>query len=166
MRLIVLLSSVLLLVFVTACGSEDPEPADPADAVPTQEGEAPEMLKFQSGVFANEYLRDAAASDARFNGKMVELTGVITTFGTNKDDVAYVNMQGIGGGDSGGAPIQCVFTEPGAKEVFSGLSPGLPATIRGIAQGHQDTVKDQEGQVALFSALGEIITLGDCLVVE
>ena len=124
------------------------------------------MLKFKSGVFANEYLRDTAASDAKFNGKLVELTGVITTFGTNKDDVAYVNMQGIGGGDSGGAPIQCVFSEPGTKEAFSELKPGLPATIRGIAQGHQDTVKDQEGQIALFSALGEIITLGDCAVVR
>ena len=165
MRITVLLL-MLSVVVVTACGSEEPTPSEPADADLKLEGAASETLKFKSGIFANEYLRDAASADARFMGKLIELTGAISTFGTNKNDVAYVNMQGIGGGDSGGAPIQCIFSEPGTKEAFSELRPGLPATIRGIAQGHQDTVKDEEGQVALFSAVGKIITLSDCFVVR
>ena len=43
--------------------------------------------------------------------------------------------------------------------------PGLPTTVQGIVEGYADTVKDEEGQIALFNALGEIVTLSDCLIV-
>ena len=161
-----LLLGIVLGLVAAACSSDDESSAEPTDVDLKLGGVLPESMKFTSGIFANEYLRDTTAADAKFMGKIVELTGVVSTFGTNKDNVAYVNVQGIGGGDSGGAPIQCVFAEPGVKEAFSELRPGLQATLKGTAEGFKETVKDQEGQFALFSALGDIVTLSDCSVVQ
>ena len=107
-------------------------------------------------------MRDAAATDAKVRGKLVEVTGMVSTFGTNKDDVGYVNIQGA----SRGAPIQCVFTEPGPKESFADPRQGQRSTLRGIAEGYGETVKDEEGQFALFMSQGDIITLSDCSVVR
>ena len=151
---------------MAACGDSSDEATTQPSAVEMKtKGTVPENLSFTSGIFANEYLRDGAAADANFKGKLVELTGPVSTFGTNKDNVAYLDLQGTGGGDSGGSPIQCVFTEPGPKDAFSDLMPGLPTTVQGIVEGYADTVKDEEGQIALFNALGEIVTLSDCLIV-
>ena len=106
-------------------------------------------------------MRDTAATDAKVRGKLVEITGMVSTFGTNKNDVAYVNIQGA----SRGGPIQCIFTEPGPKESFSDLRSGQQSTVRGIAEGYGETVKDEEGQFALFMSQGDIITLSDCSLV-
>ena len=123
----------------------------------------PETLVFTAGFFADEY-RDADAADAKFKGKLVELTGMVGTFGTNKDNVAYINLQG--GRGQGGVPIQCVFTEPGPKESFPDLVIGQTASVTGTVEGHTPTVKDEEGQFALFMSLGDILTLSDCSVIK
>lgn len=149
-------------LLLTACGGSSGGAAPEPTAETAIEGAVPASLTFKSGIFAGEYMRDAAATDAKVRGKLVEVTGMVSTFGTNKDNVAYVNIQGA----SRGAPIQCVFAEPGPKESFSGLTQGQQSTVRGIAEGYSETVKDEEGQFALFMSQGDIITLSDCSVVR
>tara|TARA_B100001123_G_scaffold444281_2_gene592675 strand:+ start:535 stop:1059 length:525 start_codon:yes stop_codon:yes gene_type:complete len=127
-------------------------------------GELPESLKFTSGIFVNEYMRNKEATDAKFRGKTVEITGVVSTYGTNKKNVAFVNVQGTGG--QGGSPVQCIFSEPGPKDAFSGLQPGLPVSVQGIVEGYQASVKDVDGQRAMFVAIGDMITLSDCAILE
>ena len=61
---------------------------------------------------------------------------------------------------------QCIFAEPGPKEVFSGLTPGRLVTFSGIVEGRTDTVKDEEGQFGRSPTEGKIPTLVDCQVVE
>ena len=100
--------------------------------------------------------------DARLMGNPVVVTGAVSTFGTNKENMAYIEIQGA----ARNAPIQCVFVEPEPKEAFSDLTPGLKATVSGVVEGYKDTVKDEEGQVALFQSVGDIPTLGDCKLVE
>ena len=163
MRYRVFLVTVVGIISLTACGgSSGASTTGPTQAEIRSEGAVPETLSFVAGFFASEYMRDPAGADAEFKGKRVEVSGVVGIFGTNKDSVAYVSLQGA----SRGAPIQCVFTEPGPKESFPDLVVGQTATVTGIAEGYSPTVKDQEGQFALFMSQGDIITLSDCSVVK
>ena len=90
-------------------------PSGPTDVDPKSEGALPESTRFTSGNFVKEYLLDTAAADAKFKGKTVEVTGVVMTFGTNEDDVAYINVQGTGGADNGGTPIQWNYLGDGLE---------------------------------------------------
>lgn len=80
-------------------------------------------------------------------GNPVVVTGAVSNFGTNKENITYIEFQGA----ARNAPIQCVFAKPGPKEAFSDLTPGLKATISGVVEGYKDTVKDEEAKLHCFS---------------
>ena len=149
---------------LTACGgSDESAPSGSAAAQPTGEP-APEAIAATK--LAGDYSLDEAAADARFKGKMIDVTGMVVAFGTNKADVSYVNLQGSGyGDDAGGTTVQCVLTESGTV-VLSELRVMEAVTVRGTIQGFGEAVKDSEGQVALFISTGLDLTISDCFVVR
>ena len=174
MQKLILILLIFILPISIGCGSDNNQSGTDSSNQDSKAGSTaldlklkgalPESLKFTSGIFVNEYLRNEEATDAKFRGQTVEITGVVSTYGTNKKDVAFVNVQGTGG--QGGSPVQCIFSEPGPKDAFSGLQPGLPVFVQGVVEGYQASVKDVDGQRAMFVAIGDMITLSDCLVME
>ncbi|MCH8206327.1 MAG: hypothetical protein IH956_04920, partial [Chloroflexi bacterium] len=163
MRYRALLLLTVGILSLTACGgSDESAPFGSAAAQPTGEP-APEAIAATK--LAGDYSQDEAAADARFKGKMIDVTGMVVAFGTNKSDVSYVNLQGTGYGDDAGTAVQCVLTESGT-EVLSELRVMEAVTIRGTVQGFGESVKDSEGQVALFISTGLDLTISDCFVVR
>ena len=61
--------------------------------------------------------------------------------------------------------MQCVLTESGT-EVLSELWVTEAVTIRGTIQGFGESVKDSEGQVALFISTELDPAISDCFVVR
>ena len=167
MRNRLLIVTAVGIVVLAACGdSQDAAPAEIGEPVSAETFDSKlsesETEALTAGELADGYMRDRAGMDARLMGNPVVVTGAVSTFGTNKKNMAYIELQGA----ARNAPIQCVFAEPGPKEAFSDLTPGLKATVSGVVEGYKDTVKDEEGQVALFQSVGDIPTLGDCKLVE
>ena len=163
MRYRVLLLLMVGILSLTACGgSDESTPSGSAADQPTAEP-APETIK--ASKLAADYSLDEAAADARLKGKTIDVTGTVITFGTNKAGVSYVNLQGGGYGDDAGTAVQCVLTESGT-EVMSEIRVMEAVTVRGTIQGFGESVKDSEGQVALFISTGLDLTINDCFVVR
>ena len=167
----VLVLSVAGLLALAGCGDDSddseasepetqaaPAPAQPTSASITAAKAEPVASWPNTGNLGSAYVRDKAGTDARYKGKLLELTGAVSSFGTNKENVAFVNLDAI---------LQCVFAEPGPQEVFSSLTVGQLSTVRGIYEGDTDSVKDmdEEGQAASVAPLDERLTLSDCQVV-
>ena len=154
--------AVLGLFALTGCGGDSDESAPSGSAVaqPTVEP-APETIK--SSKLASEYDLDEAAADARFKGKEINVTGMIVTFGTNKDNVSYVNLQGGGTSWMPGTAVQCLLTESGL-EALSRVRVTKLVTIRGTVEGFGESVKDADSQFALFISTGSDLTISDCSV--
>ena len=167
MRYHMVLLPMVGILSLTACGgSSGASTTEPTEAQIRAEGAVPEALSLTSTSLVSEYIRDAAGSDVKFKGKTLELTGAVIDFGTNKENVAYVNLAGAGAWGGGPASVQCLFTEPGPKESFSELVRGQGLTLTGIFEGYSEPAKDVEGQFALFTSVGDIPTLSDCSVVK
>ena len=83
--------------------------------------------------------------------------------GTNKSGVSYVILQGSGVSFTPGTAIECVLTEDGV-EALSRVSIMETVTIRGTVRGFSETVKDVEGQFALFNSTGLDIAITECSV--
>jgi hypothetical protein len=163
MRYRVLLLLLAGSLSLTACGgSDESTPSGSAAAQPTVEP-APETIPATK--LAGDYSQNEAAADARFKGRTIDVTGMVVAFGTNKSNVSYVNLQGTGYGDDAGTAVQCVLTESGT-EVLSALRVMEAVTVRGTIQGFGESVKDSEGQVALFISTGLDLTISDCSVVR
>jgi hypothetical protein len=154
--------ALLGLLALTACGGDSDEsaPSGSAAAQPTAEP-APEAIK--ASKLASDYELDAAAADARFKGKEINVTGTIVTFGTNKDNVSYVNLQGSGASFMPGNAVQCLLTESGL-EALSRVRVTELVTVRGTVEGFGDSVKDADSQFALFISTGRDLTMSDCSV--
>ena len=154
--------AVLGLLALTGCGGDSDEsaPSGSAAAQPTIEP-VPETVK--ASKLASEYELDEAAADARVKGKEITVTGTIITFGTNKDNVSYVNLQGSGASFMPGNAVQCLLTESGL-EALSRVRVTEPVTIRGTMEGFGDSVKDADSQFALFISTGSDLTVSDCFV--
>ena len=152
------------LVALTACGGDSDEAngTGSAAAQPTVE---PAPSSIRAADLAAEYDLDEASADAKFKGKVVEVTGSITTSGTNKKDVSYVNLLGGGAGYMPGTNVQCLLVE-GATDLLSELSPTEVVTVKGTIQGFGETVKDTEGQFSLFISTGKDLTMTDCAVIR
>ena len=154
--------ALLGLLALTGCGgdSEDSASSGSGAAQPTAEP-APETIA--ASKLAAEYDLDEAAADAKFKGKAIEVTGTIVTFGTNKSNVSYVNLQGGGASFMPGTAVQCLLTESGL-EALSRVRVTELVTIRGTVEGFGKSVKDADSQFALFISTGKDLTMSDCSV--
>jgi hypothetical protein len=162
---ICLLAAVLLAS--AACGgdSDDAEPTAPAETAETeaapQAQDAAETVK--ASKLAGEYELDEEAAKVKYDGKEFDIEGSVISSGTNKSGVSYVILQGSGVSYTPGTAIECVLTEAGV-EALSRVSIMETVTIRGTVRGFSDTVKDVEGQFALFNSTGNDIAITDCSV--
>ena len=143
---------------LAACGdSQGTAPAETGDVVPPAAKAEPAASSLDAGAFYLEYDRDPDATKAKYLGKLVDVTGTVSAFGTNKENVAYVNLLV--------SRIQCIFAEPGPPAVFSGLMLGLVYTVSGTVEFRTETVREQVSGY-LVRPPGKILTLVDCQVVE
>ena len=110
-----------------------------------------------AGAFYLEYDRDPEATEAKYLGEQLTVTGMVSAFGTNADDVAYINLLV--------SRIQCVFDEPGPPAVFSRLNLGLTYTVSGTVEFRTEPVRDETGLI-LQRPPGKILTLVDCQLVQ
>jgi hypothetical protein len=158
----ILLSAGLLAL--AACGgdSEQAATAGPETRyVPT--AGAGGTLSITAAKLAADYDLNDVDADAKFKGKELEIVGSVISFGTNKSEVSYVILQGSGVSFTPGTAVECVLTESGV-DALSRVSIMATATIKGTVQGFGETVKDVEGQFALFNSTGNDITISECLV--
>ena len=155
------------LLMAAACGgdSDDAEPTAPAETAETeaapQAQDAAETVK--ASKLAGEYELDEEAAKVKYDGKEFDIEGSVISSGTNKSGVSYVILQGSGVSYTPGTAIECVLTEAGV-EALSRVSIMETVTIRGTVRGFSDTVKDVEGQFALFNSTGNDIAITDCSV--
>lgn len=163
--IICLLSALLLAV--AACGgdSDDPEPTPAPETAETEA--APETQDTPETVLASDlasdYELDEEAAIAKYDGKEFDIEGSVISSGTNKSGVSYVILQGSGVSFTPGTAIECVLTEEGT-EALSRVSIMETVTIRGTVRGFSETVKDVEGQFALFNSTGLDIGITECAV--
>ena len=158
----ILLSAGVLAL--AACGgdSERAATAGPETRyVPT--AGAGGTLSITAAKLAADYDLNDVDADAKFKGKELEIVGSVISFGTNKSEVSYVILQGSGVSFTPGTAVECVLTESGV-DALSRVSIMATATIKGTVQGFGETVKDVEGQFALFNSTGNDITISECLV--
>ena len=80
-----------------------------------------------------------------------------------KDNVSYVNLQGGGASFMPGTAVQCLLTESGL-EALSRVRITELVTVRGTIEGFGESVKDADGQFALFISAGSDLTISDCSV--
>ena len=140
-----------------ACGgdSDDAEPTAPAETAETEAVLASKL--------AGEYELDEEAAKVKYDGKEFDIEGSVISSGTNKSGVSYVILQGSGVSFTPGTAIECVLTESGV-EALSRVSIMETVIIRGTVRGFSDTVKDIEGQFALFNSTGNDIAITECSV--
>ena len=155
------------LLMAAACGgdSDDAEPTAPAE---TAETEAVSEASWASETvlaskLAGEYELDEEAAKVKYDGKEFDIEGSVISSGTNKSGVSYVILQGSGVSFTPGTAIECVLTDSGV-EALSRVSIMETVTIRGTVRGFSDTVKDIEGQFALFNSTGNDIAITECSV--
>ena len=155
------------LVAAAACGgdSDDPEPTAPALTAGTEVApetpDTPETVL--ASILASDYELDEEAAKAKYDGKEFDIGGSVISSGTNKSGVSYVILQGSGVSYTPGTAIECVLTEDGV-EALSRVSIMETVTIRGTVRGFSETVKDVEGQFALFNSTGLDIGITECSV--
>ena len=163
--IIYLLAAALLAA--AACGgdSDDAEPTAPAETAETEA--APQAQDASETVLASklagEYELDEEAAKAKYDGREFDIEGSVISSGTNKSGVSYVILQGSGVSYTPGTAIECVLTEAGF-EALSRVSIMETVTIRGNVRGFSETIKDVEGQFALFNSTGMDIAVTECSV--
>ena len=153
------------LLMAAACGgdsedAETPAPAAETEAVPEAQ-DASETVK--ASKLAADYELDEEAAKVKYDGKEFDIEGSVISSGTNKSGVSYVILQGSGVSFTPGTAIECVLTDSGV-EALSRVSIMETFTIRGTVRGFSDTVKDIEGQFALFNSTGNDIAITECSV--
>lgn len=163
--IICLMAAVLMTS--AACGgdSEDAEPTAPAETAQTEA--APETQDTPEEILASDlasdYELDEEAAKAKYDGKEFDIEGSVISSGTNKSGVSYVILQGSGVSFTPGTAIECVLTED-SVDALSRVSIMETVTIRGTVRGFSETVKDVEGQFALFNSTGLDIGITECSV--
>ena len=159
-----LVKMTILMVFVlAACGGSDDTESSNGEASAVQEepaGSSPTGAdsSIDAGAFYLEYDKDPDGTEAKYLGEVLTLNGTVSTFGTNEEVVAYVNLLV--------SRIQCIFAEPGPQPEFAAITAGLTKTVRGTVEFRTETVRKEEGRFALFRPPGKILTLVDCDVIE
>ena len=134
MRYHMVLLPMVGILSLTACGgSSGASTTEPTEAQIRAEGAVPEALSLTSTSLVSEYIRDAAGSDVKFKGKTLELTGAVIDFGTNKENVAYVNLAGAGRG-AGVGPMSFHRARAQGVVLGAGERPGIDPNrhLRGV----------------------------------
>ena len=144
-----------------ACGGDSEDAETPAPGAETAAQDASETV--QASKLAADYELDEEAAKVKYDGKEFDIEGSVISSGTNKSGVSYVILQGSGVSFTPGTAIECVLTDSGV-EALSRVSIMETVTIRGTVRGFSDTVKDIEGQFALFHSTGNDIAITECSV--
>ena len=136
---------LLLLVLVSGCGQEPaPRPAAP-QALPAKDAALPPRpdASMTSIAFAESYAADRDGALDRYQGKVLELKGLITGMGRTIDKRAQLTLQGAPGALLG---VMCFTIEP---EPWKTYAPGQEVKL-----------------VGRFTAQSGAASLLDCMVVE
>jgi hypothetical protein len=149
------------LLMAAACGGDSEDAETPAPGAETAAQDASETV--QASKLAADYELDEEAAKVKYDGKEFDIEGSVISSGTNKSGVSYVILQGSGVSFTPGTAIECVLTDSGV-EALSRVSIMETVTIRGTVRGFSDTVKDIEGQFALFNSTGNDIAITECSV--
>lgn len=149
------------LLMAAACGGDSEDAETPAPGAETAVQDASETV--QASKLAADYELDEEAAKVKYDGKEFDIEGSVISSGTNKSGVSYVILQGSGVSFTPGTAIECVLTDSGV-EALSRVSIMETVTIRGTVRGFSDTVKDIEGQFALFNSTGNDIAITECSV--
>ena len=149
------------LLMAAACGGDSENAETPAPTAETEAQDASETVK--ASKLAADYELDEEAAKVKYDGKEFDIEGSVISSGTNKSGVSYVILQGSGVSFTPGTAIECVLTDSGV-EALSRVSIMETFTIRGTVRGFSDTVKDIEGQFALFNSTGNDIAITECSV--
>jgi hypothetical protein len=84
-----------------------------------------------------DYITDEEAADELYKDTKIQITGIITSLGTDSSGSAYVVLDA--GEAAGGWGVQCSFTSKYASLV-SGLSVGQQVTLVGTCWGYSYNV--------------------------
>jgi len=96
----------------------------------------PSDYKLKAEVLYNEYVKDKAASNTKYNGKIVEITGILSNIESADTLVvaAFVFKQG----DFGDEGIRCTMLAKYNEEIKI-IAPGTEIKIKGFCSGFNDT---------------------------
>lgn len=123
-------SLMILVVFgVLGVGSTDTD----TDTAKVQ-SQAP-SYRLSATQLYSEYDSNEVAADAKYNGRVVIVSGTIQSIGKDVMDDAYIVIGGRGFLDG----VQCTFTK-GEQSSVARLSKGQPVTVKGEVAGKMGNV--------------------------
>jgi hypothetical protein len=124
-----LLSLFVFTVFIIlAIGSVD-SGADTKD-VQSQASE----LRLSANEIIRDYIENEVKADLKYDGKVVEITGVIDGIGKDLIDTIYITVGKVSSNDFLDRSVQCYFTESEASSVGN-VSVGEHVTVKGKIDG-------------------------------
>lgn len=141
-RFIALCVLCTLGLFVVGCGGTDEQTEQPASSEQVEQGEPsgqPEQAVDESPAFelsADEfgaaYEDDSEAANAKYAGKVILITGVVSDSGTDASGNPYIV---VGEGPSLLSGVQCMFT-PDDEDQLSTLKKGETVSVQGKAENY------------------------------
>lgn len=96
----------------------------------------PADFKLKAEVLYNDYISDKAAADLKYNGKIVELSGKVSTIETA--DTLVVAVFVFKQGDFGDEGIRCTML-PKYNEETKKIAAGTDVKIKGFCSGYNET---------------------------
>lgn len=96
----------------------------------------PADYKLKAEVLYNEYVKDKSAAELKYNGKIVELSGKISTIET-ADTLAVATFV-FKQGDFGDEGIRCTML-PKFNEETKKITSGTEVKIKGFCSGYNET---------------------------
>jgi hypothetical protein len=107
-------------------------PEETTDTTPKQTA-----VKVEAGTLILEYMADEAAADSKYNGSLLEITGMVERNGETDQGLPYVMLGG--GGETEQFSTQCIFAA-GDKTAVEALTIGGSATIEGTCDGYNENI--------------------------
>lgn len=95
----------------------------------------PPEYKLKAEILYNEYTKDKAAADTKYNGKVIEITGQLNTL-EQKDSLVIATFV-FKQGDFGDEGIRCTMLNQ--SEEVKKLVPGTEVRIKGFCSGFNET---------------------------
>lgn len=124
---------ILLLIIIGSLGDENKNSEVSRDQGLTSNGQpqSEEVVKVSAVQLSKAYDENKVAADAKYEGKKLEISGVIDSIGKDITDAPYVVLKGVEYKLFG---VQCMF--PRAKESnLISLTKGQSLTVQGKLSG-------------------------------
>lgn len=120
-------------MFAIGTGSEGAPPSTPSTGPPSTSPPAPAAIEVTADELIQAYEANEVAADAKYEGKILNVTGVVDNVGKDIVDTPYVVLTSGGEWEVWG--VQCMFDKEHEPELAQ-LAVGQTVTVQGRCSGY------------------------------